>query len=76
MIRTQVSLDKELYRAAQEEAKRRGISFAELCRRALGRIVHGGGREQPWMRYLGCLDIGDPRSSETVDEVVYDRERP
>ncbi len=76
MIRTQVSLDKDLYRAAQDEAKRRGISFAELCRRALARIVHVRGREQPWMRYLGCLNTGDPRSSQTVDEVVYNRERP
>jgi hypothetical protein len=77
MIRTQVSLDKDLYRAARKEAKRRGISFAELCRRALARIVAPGEEhEEPWMRYLGCLDSGDPRSSQTVDEVVYDRERP
>jgi hypothetical protein len=77
MIRTQVSLDKDLYRAARKEAKRRGISFAELCRRALARIVTPGeGREEPWMRYVGSLDTGDPRSSQTVDEVVYDRERP
>jgi hypothetical protein len=57
MIRTQASLDKDLYRAARAEAKRRAISFAELCRRALARIVApSGGREEPWMRYLGCLD--------------------
>ena len=77
MIRTQVSLDQELYRAARKEAKRMGVSFAELCRRALARMVApGGGREEPWMRYMGCLDSGDPRSSQTVDEVVYGRERP
>lgn len=76
MIRTQVSLDKDLYRAARQEAKRRGISFAELCRRALAGMVRGNGEEHPWLRYLGCLDSGDPRSSQTVDEVVYGRERP
>ncbi|MFI5403412.1 MAG: CopG family transcriptional regulator [Planctomycetota bacterium] len=76
MIRTQVSLDKALYRAAQQEAKRRGISFAELCRRALARIVPGSEEERPWLRYSGCLDTGDPRSSQTVDEVVYNREKP
>lgn len=76
MIRTQVSLQKDLYRNAQKEAKRRGISFAELCRRALRAMVGENGKEQPWMRFAGCLDSGDPRASQTVDEVVYGRERP
>jgi len=76
MIRTQVSLDRDLYRAAQGEAKRRGISFAELCRRALASMVRGNGHEHPWMRFAGCLDSGDPKSSQTVDQVVYGRERP
>ena len=76
MIRTQVSLDKDLYRAAQQEAKRRGISFAELCRRALAGMVRGNGQGHPWLRFSGCLSSGDPRASQTVDEVVYGRERP
>lgn len=77
MIRTQVSLDKQLYRAARKEARRRGISFAELCRRALATMVpEGGDEDRPWLRYAGCLDSGDPRSSQTVDEVVYGGERP
>jgi len=69
-------LEKDLYRAARQEAKRRGISFAELCRRALTAMVQKNGQEHPWMRFAGCLDSGDPRSSQTVDDVVYGRDRP
>ncbi len=35
MIRTQISLDEEAYRAAKAEARRQGVSLAELLRRAL-----------------------------------------
>jgi hypothetical protein len=31
---------------------------------------------EPWMRYAGVLDSGDPDASSTIDEVVYGRERP
>jgi hypothetical protein len=76
MIRTQVSLDAQLYEEAKAEAKRRGISFAELCRRALARAIRQRGGEKPWMRFAGALQSGDPDASRTVDEVVYVRERP
>lgn len=74
-VRTQVSLREDLYRAARREAKRRGITLAELCRRALADMVRSSDRE-PWLRYLGCLDSGDRRASRTVDRVVYGRNRP
>jgi len=77
MIRTQVSLDAQLYKEAKAEARRRGISFAELCRRALARTIRPrGGGDKPWMRFAGALQSGDPEASRTVDEVVYVRERP
>jgi hypothetical protein len=76
MVRTQISLDEETYKAAQDEAQRQGISFAEFCRRALAQVLRREAEEPPWMRYAGILDSGDPNSSQTVDEVVYGRERP
>lgn len=85
MVRTQVSLDEEAYRAAKREARRQGISLAELFRRALARALTAsrgeaaqapGGGERAWMRYSGVLDSGDPDSSLSVDAVVYGRERP
>jgi hypothetical protein len=30
----------------------------------------------PWMKYVGMFTSGDDRTSETIDEVVYGRERP
>jgi hypothetical protein len=75
MVRTQISLEEELYKEAQEEAQRRGISFQELCRRTLALALHPSKPAQPWMRFSGLVE-GDPDASASVDEVVYGRERP
>ena len=75
MIRTQISFDEELYRAAQREAARLGVSLAELCRRALARVVSRGGKpsKRPWSRYGGAIAGGrlDESSKENIDRVVY-----
>ncbi len=78
MVRTKIALDEEMYRAAQDEARRQGISFAELCRRALAFVLKREAEKEdmPWMRFAGSIDTGDPDSSLSVDEVVYGRERP
>lgn len=77
MIRTQVSLEEEMYREARKEARRRGISFAELCRRALAQILRPQHEvREPWMGYAGSLESGDPDSSRSVDQVVYGRRKP
>ena len=76
MIRTQVSLEEEMYRDAKREARRLGISFAELCRRALAQVLGEHATKEPWMSYAGSLESGDPDSSRSVDEVVYGRHRP
>lgn len=70
MIRTQISLSEEEYEAAKEEARRLGISLAELLRRSL-RSVLSVDRSRPWMRYAGMVASGDPDSSRKIDEVVY-----
>ena len=70
MIRTQVSLSAEEYRAAKEEAKRLGISLAELLRRSLRNVLPVDD-SVPWMRYAGLIESGDPRSSQRIDELVY-----
>jgi hypothetical protein len=76
MVRTQISFDEELYRTAQREAARLGISLAELCRRALRRVIPGGPptpEKKPWMRYSGIIEGGRPdeSSKENIDRVVY-----
>ena len=84
MIRTQVSLDEKAYRDAKREAKREGVSLAEFLRRALAIALAAAAREsgaagagaKPWLQYAGCVRSGDPRASETVDDVVYGRPHP
>ena len=70
MIRTQISLEKEEYEAAKQEARRLGISLAELVRRSL-RGVLPADEARPWMRYAGMVETGDPESSRRIDELVY-----
>jgi hypothetical protein len=70
MIRTQVSLSEEEYSAAKREAKRLGISLAELLRRSLRGLLPAD-ESKPWMRYAGMVETGDPHSSQHIDEVVY-----
>jgi hypothetical protein len=76
MIRTQVSLEEDMYREAQREARRQGISFAELCRRALAQVLGHRGLKEPWMGYAGAVESGDSNASRSVDEVVYGRRKP
>ena len=75
MIRTQISVDAELYERARALAKRQSISFAELCRRSLQAAVSREPNEKPWMAFAGDLG-GHPDDSSTVDEVVYGRDEP
>lgn len=70
MIRTQISLSEKEYAAAKREAQRLGVSLAELLRRSL-RTVIPADASKPWMRYAGMVESGDPRSSQTIDEIVY-----
>lgn len=72
MVRTQISLTTEEYEAAKREARRLGISLAELLRRSL-RSVLPVDEERPWMRYAGSLESGDASASHSIDEVVYGR---
>jgi hypothetical protein len=70
MIRTQVSLDAQEYALARKEARSLGISVAEFVRRAVREQLPPP-KDAPWMRYAGMVESGDPRSSESVDEIVY-----
>jgi hypothetical protein len=70
MIRTQISLDEHEYAVAKTEAKSLGISVAEFVRRAVREALPPRG-EGPWMKFVGLVETGDPRSSQTVDEIVY-----
>ncbi len=65
-----------MYEEAKKEARSRGISFAELVRRALARTLPRPGADQPWMRFAGIIDDAGLDASLTVDTVVYRRERP
>lgn len=70
MIRTQVTLDEQDYARAKKEARALGISVAEFVRRALREALPPSG-EAPWMKYSGMVQSGDPRSSQSIDEIVY-----
>jgi len=81
MIRTQISLDAKEYALARREAKALGISIAEFVRRAIReQLPSNGGHASgaasgaisgAWMRYAGFIQSGNPRSSASVDEIVY-----
>ena len=75
MIRTQISVDEQLYERAKAVAKRKGISLAELCRRSLEEAVSREPNDRPWMAFAGMFE-GDETGSEQVDAIVYDREEP
>ena len=70
MIRTQISLTEQEYKAAKREAARLGVSLAELLRRSL-RTVLPADESKPWMRYAGFVETGDRKSSQRIDDVVY-----
>ena len=60
MIRTRISLSEEEYEAAKSEARRLGISLAELLLRLL-RTMLSADPTRPWMRFAGMIESGDPR---------------
>jgi hypothetical protein len=75
MIRTQISVDDELYEQAKRVARQKGISLAELCRRGLEELVAREPSDKPWMAFAGILDGAEDDSS-TIDAMVYERESP
>lgn len=77
VLRTQVSLDPDMYKRVKSEARRHGISVAEMLRRALASALHPAvSKGKPWMRFAGSLESRDAGSSRSVDDVVYGRGRP
>jgi hypothetical protein len=70
MIRTQISLSKQEYDEAKREARRLGVSLAELLRRSL-RTLLPADPSKPWMRFAGSVETGDPKSSRRIDDVIY-----
>jgi len=78
MIRTQISFDEDMYRRAQAEARKLGISLAELVRRALaGVLATGRTPARPWMKWSGSIRGGDADSSnsDAIDATVYGRKK-
>jgi hypothetical protein len=75
MIRTQISVDENLYKRARAVARRMGISLAELCRRSLEEVVAREPSDKPWMAFAGIHE-GEESDSSSVDRVVYGRESP
>jgi len=73
MLRTQVSLDEQDYKSAKREAAALGISVAEYVRRAIrSALPIPPPQDQPkWMRYAGLVESGNPRSSQSIDEIGY-----
>jgi hypothetical protein len=75
MIRTQISVDVDVYTRAKRVARRMGVSVAELCRRGLEETITRQPTSKPWMAYAGIVE-GRPEDSSTVDEIVYGRTEP
>ncbi len=73
MVRTQIKLTAEEYAAAEQEARRLGISLTELLSRSLRNVLPADD-ERPWMRYAGSVESGDAFAGQNVDELVYSRQ--
>ena len=71
MLRAQVILDEQDYKLVKKEAAVLGISVAEYVRRAIQKVLSPSGRPK-WMRYAGWVESGNPRSSQSIDEIVYE----
>jgi hypothetical protein len=70
MIRTQISLPAAEYELVKQQSRTLGISIAEVIRRAVRDTLpqsEGG----PWMRFAGLVESGDPKASQSVDDIVY-----
>jgi hypothetical protein len=72
MVRTLITLDEGDYKLAKREANALGISVAEFVRRAIRERLPVAS-DKPWMKYAGMIESGDPRSSQSIDDVVYGR---
>jgi hypothetical protein len=68
MTRTRISLDAKDYEQVKAEARVLGITVAEFIRRAIRHRL-GWTIEAPWMKYAGFVKSGNPRSSQSVDEL-------
>ena len=73
MIRTQISLDEHEYVLAKAEARSLGIPVAEFVRRAVREALPPQAGAA-WMKFAGFVETGNPRSSQSVDEIVYGQE--
>jgi hypothetical protein len=70
MTRTQVSLPADEYELLKQQARALGISIAEVIRRAVcDALPHGEGGA--WMRFVGLIESGNPKSSQSIDWIVY-----
>lgn len=70
MIRTQVSLDAAEYELVRKQSREQGISIAEVIRRAVRDTLRYDD-SQPWMRFAGFVESGDPQASLSIDQIVY-----
>ncbi len=48
-------------------------SLARYCQWAWVRVLITVGLKEPWMKYSGSVDSGDPQASRTIDKVAYGR---
>jgi hypothetical protein len=69
MIRTQISLEEHEYTVVKTASKALGISVAEFVRRAIREAIPPQGTG-PWMKFAGFVETGNPRSSQSVDDIV------
>lgn len=70
MIRTQISLNATEYSLLKKEAKKSGVSIAEILRRSL-RKMFPVDSQKPWMQYAGMVATGNPDSSRQIDDLIY-----
>ncbi len=70
MLRARISPEESDYKLVKKEAKSLGVSVAEYVRRALQNTLPPKGQPHG-VRYAGLVESGNPKSSQSIDEIVY-----
>ena len=71
MRRVQVRFPAEEYELVRQQARSLGIPIAEVIRRAVHATLPRN-ENGAWMRFAGFAKSGNPKSNQSIDEIVYD----
>ena len=73
MVRTQIQLEDDQYRALKELASARSVSMAELVREGVDSLLRGAERERRWSTLWASIGSCRDQGGEGAVSVEHDR---